>query len=142
MKSSKEVLSSVLKTTQMGQLGIRSVLDNSIQPDLRDAMESQLREYDAIETKAHSIAKRRDWELPELSPSVRFMLDRMSKAKLMVGEKNSKIAAMMIHGNTNGVIKGFKNLHQMYESDDEIRALSQKLLETESANVNQMKPFL
>ena len=30
MKNSKEVLSSLLKTTQMGQLGIRSVLDVSM----------------------------------------------------------------------------------------------------------------
>lgn len=48
MKSSKEILSSLLKTTQMGQLGIRSVLDTDIKPELRQAVESQLREYDAI----------------------------------------------------------------------------------------------
>ena len=48
MKNSKEVLSSLLKTTQMGQLGIRSVLDVSMKPELHSAITSQLREYDAI----------------------------------------------------------------------------------------------
>ena len=142
MKNSKELLSSILKTTQMGQLGIRSALEAEMKPELRQAMESQLREYDAIESQAHSIARERNWVLPELNPTIRFMTDRMTKMKLSHGAVDSKIAAMMIKGNTNGVIKGFKNLHQFQQKDDAVRALSKKLLETESANVHQMKPFL
>ena len=142
MKSNKEVLSSLLKTTQMGQIGIRSVLEAEMKPELRRAMESQLREYDAIESQAHSIAAERNWVLPELNPSVRFMTDRMTKMKLSYGEVNSKIAEMMIRGNTSGVIKGLKNLHQMEQQDDSVSALSLKLLDTESANVDQMKQFL
>ncbi|MGM9605077.1 MAG: hypothetical protein ACI3XG_08420 [Faecousia sp.] len=142
MKNSKEVLSSVLKTTQMGQLGIRSALEAEIKPELRRAMESQLREYDAIESQAHSIAAERNWVLPELNPSIRFMTDRMTKMRLSYGEVDSKIAEMMIRGNTSGVIKGMKNLHQLEEQDDAVRALSRKLLETESNNVHQMKQFL
>lgn len=142
MKNSKEVLSSILKTTQMGQLGIRSALEAEMKPELRRAMEAQLREYDAIEREAQSIAKNRNWELPELNPSIRFMTDRMTKMRLSYGDVNSKIAAMMIRGNTSGVIKGFKNLHQMTENDSTVQGLSNKLLETESANVHQMKQFL
>ena len=142
MKSNKEVLSSLLKTTQMGQIGIRSVLEAEMKPELRRAMESQLREYDAIESQAHSIAAERNWVLPELNPSIRFMTDQMTKMKLSYGEVNSKIAEMMIRGNTSGVIKGLKNLHQMEQQDDSVSALSLKLLDTESANVDQMKQFL
>lgn len=142
MKNSKDVLSSVLKTTQMGQIGIRSVLDTRMKPELRSAIESQLREYDSIESEAHRIALKRGWELPELNPSIRFMTDRMSRMQLSFGDADSKIAAMMIRGNTSGVIKGLKNLHRMEKRDDEVRALSQKLLDTESNNVHQMKPFL
>ena len=142
LKDSKEILSSVLKTTQMGQIGIRSALEAEMKPELRQAMEAQLQEYDAIETQAHSIAAERNWVLPELNPSIRFMTDRMTKMKLSYGEVNSKIAEMMIRGNTSGVIKGLKNLHQMEQQDDSVSALSLKLLDTESANVDQMKTFL
>lgn len=142
MKDNKEVLSSVLKTTQMGQLGIRSVLDSDMKAELRKAVESQLREYDAIESEAHSIARKKNWELPELNPSIRFMTDRMTRMQLAFGDVNSKIAAMMIRGNTSGVIKGLKNLHQLEKPDDAVYALSQKLLDTESSNVHQMKAFL
>ena len=71
MKNSREILTSVLKTTQMGQIGIRSVLDTSMRPGLRKTLESQLREYDSIETEAHSIATQRGWDMDELDPSVR-----------------------------------------------------------------------
>lgn len=142
LKDSKEILSSVLKTTQMGQIGIRSALEAEMKPELRQAMEAQLQEYDAIETQAHSIAAERNWVLPELNPSIRFMTDRMTKMKLSSGEVNSKIAEMMIRGNTSGVIKGLKNLHRMAQQDDTVCALSLKLLDTESANVDQMKQFL
>ena len=142
LKDSKEILSSVLKTTQMGQIGIRSALEAEMKPELRQAMEAQLQEYDAIESQAHSIAAERNWVLPELNPSIRFMTDRMTKMKLSYGEVNSKIAEMMIRGNTSGVIKGLKNLHQMEQQDDSVSALSLKLLDTESANVDQMKTFL
>lgn len=142
MKNSKEILSSVLKTTQMGQIGIRSVLETEMKPELRQAMESQLREYDAIESQAHSIAAERNWVLPELNPSIRFMTDRMTKMKLSYGEVDSKIAEMMIRGNTSGVIKGLKNLHRFTQRDDAVCALSRKLLDTECANVDQMKQFL
>lgn len=142
MKNSKEMLTSVLKTTQMGQVGIRSVLDTSMRPALRKALESQLREYDCIESDAHAIAFQRGWDLQELDPAVRFMADRMTRIKLARGNCDSKIADMMIQGNTKGMIKGLKNLHQYPREDDRISQISQKLLDCETANIRQMQSFL
>lgn len=142
MKSSKEMLSSILKTTQMGQIGIRSVLEASMRPSLRKALESQLQEYDSIESEAHAIATQRGWELPELDPAVRFMTDMMTRAKLTRGNADSKIADMMIQGNTKGMIKGLKNVHQFNKQDEQISTISQKLLDCETANIRQMQNFL
>ena len=142
MKTNKEILSSILKTTQMGQSGIRSVLDTSMRPGLRKALESQLQEYDSIESEAHSIATQRGWELPELDPGVRFMAEMMTKAKLSYGNADSKIAGMMIQGNTRGMIKGLKNIHQFNSQDQQATMLSQKLLDCETANIRQMQGFL
>ena len=100
MKNSKEVLSSILKTTQMGQIGIRSCLKASISEPLRNVLNSQLQEYDAIESEAHALASHRGWELPELDPAVRFMTDAMIRMKLRGTRNSSKIADMMIKGNT------------------------------------------
>ena len=142
MKTSKELLSSLLKTTQMGQVGIRSVLDTTMQPGLRKALTDQLKEYDSIETEAHSIAHQRGWEVPELDPAVRFMADRVTRMKLTGKRSDSKIAAMMVQGNTRGMIKGLKNLHQLERRDERLQILTQKLLDCEDANIRQMHQFL
>lgn len=142
MKNSKEILSSVVKTAQMGQTGIRSVLDTSMRPSLRKALESQLREYDSIETEAHTIASQRGWELKELDPGVRMMTDMMTRMKLHGRNTDSKIADMMIQGNTRGMVKGLKNLHQFPSSDSQLQMVSQKLLDCETANIRQMQGYL
>lgn len=142
MKTNKEVLGSLLKTTQMGQTGIRSVLDKAAKPELRKALQSQLREYDAIETEAHAIAAQKGWTLPELSNGVRMMSDMMTQMKLGTGPYESKIADMMIQGNTKGVVKSLQNLHHYSRPDERILALSQKLLDTEQNNISQMQKFL
>ena len=126
----------------MGQVGIRSVMDVSMRPSLRKALESQLQEYDSIESEAHCIASERGWELPELQPGKRLMADVMSHMKLGRGNTDSKIASMMIQGNTKGMIKSLKNLHQFAGQDSQVHALSQKLLDCETANIRQMQSFL
>ena len=142
MKPNQQFLSALLKTVQLGQVQIRSVLDTSMRPGLRKALESQLQEFDAIESEAHSIASQRGWELPELDPAVRLMTDVMTRMKLHGANTDSQIAGMMIQGNTKGMIKGLKEIHQFPESDDQISILSQKLLDCETANIRQMQSFL
>ena len=126
----------------MGQIGIRSVLDTSMRPGLRKALESQLKEYDDIESEAHSIASQRGWELDELDPAIRLMSNMMTRMKLRGKNTDSKIADLMIQGNTKGMIKSLKDIHQYPETDDRISTLSQKLLDCENANIRQMQGFL
>ena len=142
MKNSREILSSILKTTQMGQIGIRSALDTSMRPALRKALESQLHEYDSSETEAHTIASQRGWELEELDPGVRMMTDMMIRMRLHGRNTDSKIAGMMIQGNTKGMIKGLKNIHQFVDQDSQVQIVSQKLLDCETANIRQMQGYL
>lgn len=142
MKGSKDLLSSILKTTQMGQIGIRCVLKSPLQAGLRTALKSQLQEYDSIEQEAHSIASLRGWELEELNPAIKGMSQLITHSKLSFGNVNSKAAAMMINGNTRGMIKSLKNLHQFNHSDETVSNLSQKLLDCEIANIRQMQGFL
>src|SRR5699024_10575979 len=98
--------------------------------------------YDSIETEAHRIAMYRGWELPELDPAIRFMAETMTRMKLAGRNTDSKIAGMMIQGNTRGMITGLKNLHQFSQSDEPIQILSHKLLYCENANIRQMQEFL
>lgn len=142
MKGSKDILSSILKTTQMGQIGIRSILNEALQPSLRTELRNELREYDAIEKEAHLIARQRGWELKEINPAIKGMTNMMARTRLSFGEPDSKAAAMMIQGNTRGIIKGFKNLNQFPPSDRQVNTLAQRLIDIEEANNRQLQGFL
>ena len=142
MKGSKDVLSSIIKTSQMGQIGIRSVLNTPLRASLKDALRDQLREYDAIEREALSLATSRGWNIKQQDPAIQTMTNMMSKMKLSFGDSSSKAAAMMIDGNTKGIIKGYKNLNQYPPSDQRVLTLAQKLLDCEKANIQQMQGFL
>ena len=142
MKSSQDVLSSVIKTAQMGQIGIRSVLNAPLRASLKDALRSQLREYDAIEREALELACNRGWTLEQLDPAVKYMTNMMTKTRLKFGDSSSKAAAMMIQGNTKGIIKGYKNLNQFAAPDERVSLLARKLLDYEQANIQAMQGFL
>ena len=137
MKDSKEMLTSVLHTTQMGQTGIKSVLNNAVRPGLRDEMRDQLKEYDSIEKEALRLATERGWEL-----GLRKMSDVMSRAKLIGGDVDSKIAGMLIQGNTRGLILGIKNMHRIPQKDTQITQLAQRLIDREAVNIKKAQPFL
>ena len=142
MKQSQEVLSTLLKTIQIGQTDIRSVLDTTMRSSLRNTLKDQLQEYDSIETEAHTLALQRGWDLVELDPGRRFLRDRMNRMKLNSRNTDSQIADILIQGNTKGMIRGLKNLHQFEGLDHQIKILSQKLLDCETAHIRQMQSFL
>ena len=142
MKGSKDLLSSVLKTTQMGQIGIRSLLNRPVGNGMQKALRSQLDEYSMIEQEAHRLAASRGWELEQLNPAIKYMAGMMTKAQISLDHSDSKAAALMIQGNTRGMIKGFKNLNSFNNSDQRVADLTQKLLSFEEANIRQMQGFL
>lgn len=142
MKSNKELLISVIHTVQMGQTGIRSVRDSAIRPALQQELDEQLKEYDTIEKEALRLAENRGWELSNVNPMVRTMSSMMSQMKLMGGEVDSKIAGMLIQGNTRGIILGVKNLNRSKQDDTQVTQLAQRLLNRENINIQKSQVYL
>ena len=142
MKDSKVLLTSLLKTAQMGQTGIRSVLDLGLGADFREVLEVQLREYDAIETEAQTLACQRGWELAELDPAVRFFTDKITRARIIGKDIQPKVAELIIRDNTQGMIKQLQNIHQYTGHDGSVRILSRRLLDCQEANIRQVRAFL
>ena len=142
MKNDQQMLSFILKTTQAGQISIQKILDTSMRPALRKALQSQLREYDAIESEAYALAAQRGWELREIQPGKKMTTGIMTQMKLRHKNSDSQIADLMIMGNTQGMIQGLKNLHQYQQQDSQVSALAQRLLDCETASIRQMQSFL
>lgn len=142
MKTDKDVLSSLIKTVQMGQSGIRCVQDKASNSRLRQTLHDQLEEYDAIEEKAYDLATRKGWLVGALNPSVERMAAVMSRVQLIGGEKDSKIAGMLVQGNTKGMIKSLRDLHRNPGGDAQVEALARGLVEREKENIRQASEFL
>ena len=142
MKTEKDVLASILKTTQMGQVGIRAVTPKASNIMLQKALHDQLGEYNSIECETQKIAKQRGWQLKDLDPIAKTMSEMYTHFNLSYGDVDSKIAAMMIQGNTRGIIKGLKNKHNCKKCDENIQCVAQKLLHCEDQNIKQMQGYL
>ena len=142
MINSQRVLNDIIKTSQMGINGINVVMDKTSEPALRQALKVQRREYSDIEQQAKLLAQRKGYRIDQLKPITRRMGAVMSKSQLLVGEPNSKIAGMMIQGNTRGMILSLKNMHRCNDPDPQVAELAQKLLETEKNNIGSMVGFV
>ena len=142
MINSQRVLYDIFKTSQMGINGINTVMDKTRQPALRQALKCQRREYSDIEQQAKLLARRKGYRIDQLKPINRKMGALISKGQLLMGEADSKIAGMMIQGNTRGMILSLKNMRRCGNPDQQVAELSQKLLETEKHNIVSMEGFV
>lgn len=142
MINSQRVLNDIIKTSQMGINGINVVMDKTRQSALRQALKVQRREYSDIEQQAKLLAQRKGYKIDQIKPITRRMGALMSKTQLLVGEPDSKIAGMMIQGNTRGMILSLKNMRRCNQPDQQVAQLAQKLLETEKNNIDSMEGFV
>ena len=142
MKTNKEVLCSIIKTVQMGQCGIRSVQDKATGKNLKQVLSDQLEEYDNIERQAYALATRKGWLMEPLDSAVERMSSIMARMQLIGDKKDSKIAKMLVQGNTRGMIKGLKNLHHCVPLNPSVDAIAQKLLLREQENIRQACDYL
>lgn len=141
MKDTK-ILSSIVKTVQMGQVGIRCVQDKATGPRLKDALRSQLEQYDSIEGQAYDLATQKGWTVEPLDPSIQRMASIMTRMRLIGGHRDSKIAGMLVQGNTRGMIKSLRDLHRADGCDAQVAALAQDLVTHERNNIRQASEFL
>ena len=112
MKTSQELLSSILKTTQMGQVGISQIDETAVA------------------------------RLQELDSAVRFLSNMTVRMRLTGADATSKISEMMIQGNTRGLVKCLRGRHHCEGKDNRVDTLTQKLIDTQTNNIRQMRPFL
>ncbi len=142
MNQDTQMLQQICKTTQMGQSGIRTVMKSAQDPAMQQALASQLREYDAIHHQADRLLHDRGESAKQI-PGVALTFSRMgAQMKLSRNTSSSTIAEMMIQGNTMGMVKSIRQSRALHALDPKVSSLSNRLLQTELANIEQMKPFL
>ena len=142
MFSENQLLNHIYQTAEMGQEGIQSVLKYTEEPRLVSALNSQLTEYEKLQSAAGSMLQARGEPPKGLGPVAKASSEMMSTMKAMTDRSASNIAEMMIQGSTMGVTKSLRTIRDCDVKDDCVRRLADKLLKTEQANIEEMKRFL
>ena len=132
----------MVRTTRMGQTGIRAILRHPLEPELKLELRQQLRAYDSLEEEAKALAAERNWHLKKSNTMLERMIEHMTWMKLGKKDRISNIADMMIQGNTQGMISSLRDNHRLAEKDQKLQKLNEKLIALETENIRQMKPFL
>lgn len=143
MGNEMEMLNSIRKATQMGCYGIEAVMDETINREFRGALRSQYKEYEEIYEEADRLLNERGGTAKSINPLARYSNALTSKMRVRSSvDPTAKIAELMLQGNTRGMIKSLHNIRTMGYLEPKVATLSRRLLQTEQANINQMKQFL
>lgn len=141
MMPDTELLQYIHKTADMGCAGLNDVIKYA-DSDMRKVLNGQLTEYEKLREEAATMLRGRKEEPNGAGAMAKISSEVMSAGQLMMDRSASKIAEMTIQGNNMGISKTIKHLHDYQGQDESVRALGEKLLATEEANVEQLKPFL
>ena len=143
MEQDVEMLNSVRKATQMGCYGIRAVVDECPDRNLREELTAQLREYEQIFSESDAMLRDRGDEAKNINPMAKYGSMMSAKMKVrMSKEPSAKVAELMLQGNTRGMMKSIHNLRTMGVLDPKVSSLSNRLLQTEQANIDSLKQYL
>ncbi len=143
MENDVSMLNSIRQTTEMGCYGIKTVMNETLNRDFRNALRSQMSEYERIYDEADRLLHDRGGKAKSINPMAKYGSAMASKMRARVStDPTAKIAEMMLQGNTRGMIKSMHNIRTMGVLDPKVASLSRRLLQTEQANIDQMKQYL
>lgn len=137
-----ELLQYVHETAEMGIQGIQSLEGQVHNGELQKALSQQAEEYRQIADSAKELLRSKGTEPKMPGIMAKVSSEVMSTVKTMVDPSASNIAEMVMQGNSMGVAKSTRHLNDYTGDDHQVRHLAEKLLRTEEANVEQMKPYL
>lgn len=137
-----DLLSHVYQTADMGRDGIKTVRRRVQDPKLLRALNAQDEEYRRLQDSAGKMLRERGVQPDGVGVMARMGSEMMGTMQTMMDHSATKIAEMMIQGNTMGMTKSLRTIRDCKVKDGQVKDLADKLLKTEQANIEEMKGFL
>ena len=137
-----QLLQEVYRGAKMGDISIRLLLPKVDNARFRSDLQTQFRQYQATASNAENQMKAMGRCPKEVTNGKYALLWLSLQGNTLCNRETSHLAEMMIQGNTKGLVKGLRNLHRSDRKDSRVETLSQKLIDTETNNIRQMRPFL
>ena len=137
-----ELLNHVRKTTEMGQYGIHQVLGKTTSPELGQVLRQSSAAYGELQKQADQLLLKTGGRAKSVPTAAKLASKMSAQMSAWREDANSRIAGMMIKGDTTGLVKGMRYLRSYGKKDDPAGELTRQLLTAEQENIERMKRFL
>lgn len=142
MDANAEYLNYIYQNAKMGTDTIEQLLDIVKEKEFLEVLNSQNKEYEAIEKEAERLLKENGQEEKDISLFQKVSAYIMINVKTLTDKSASHISEMLIQGSTMGVIDIIKNNRKYQGAHENIIQLGQRLLKFEENNINECKKFI
>ncbi len=142
MINDEKMLQFIMKNAEMGCLGINDIKHYSNTAEMANTLRTQNAEYGHIYHNAFTLLRNIGGETRHVGRVVSAMARAKAKREMRNDSSNSHIAEMMINGNSMGVRKIAQHMRRYTGSNEAVTRLADKLLDTQQANIAEMKTFL
>ena len=122
-----------------GRDSIRYIIQLSNDSQFLHALNSQLDEYEEAYDESGRLLRAQGVQAEDASPVAKAMSRVTSTMKSLVNPSTSKLAEMMIQGNTMGVTELKKQLNAYHGSNPAIVSLAKRQLNMARKNIEEMK---
>lgn len=138
----EELINSIRKNVEMGIDGIKMVVQYAKDESFVDALNSQMREYQEIYNEADRLLEKVGGEPKDVPAVAKMSAEVMTSIKCMTGGRDAKIAEDMVRGNTTGLAKLTRQLHEYSGCNKDVIDFAGRVIQTEESNCEQMKQYL
>jgi len=139
MTDGREILTSIIKTTQATQFDLSAAIDFASSTAMKSVLAEQLQSFDRCESLAQQLASQRGWEIIANRQPFTRMKRRM---QLHARKTDSDISEYLVNYHTHSIIRELQISHGNKSYDEQINSLLQKLLFCQNNAIRQMHPFL
>lgn len=137
-----ELLNQIHQNADMGRDSLRHVIQLSNDVQFLHTLNSQLDEYELAYEESGRMLRAHGATAEDASPVAKAMARVSSTMKSLVNPTTSKLAEMVIQGNTMGATELKKLLNAYRGSNPSVVSLAQRQLKSEEKNIENMKQYL
>lgn len=142
MTNDKKMLELICQDADMGRDAVEHVLKLTEDDSLRSVLETQLSDYQNSYEAADRLLREKGGQAQSAPAFARMMTRISSDIKTLSDHSSSKIAELVIQGNTMGITTMSKHIHDYDGEDTGIVELAKKQVEMEQRNIEELKRFL
>lgn len=142
MIKDNHLLKLLCEDADMGRASIEHVMKKTEDKTLREVLERQHADYEKAYNNAAERLKKNGEEPTVSSPFTKLMAYLGTDMKTFADDSSSKIAELMIQGNTMGVTGMTKQIHEYDGENKDVLDMAHQQVKLQQEHIEALKKFL